>query len=46
MGRRREAVAGAGRMEEEEEVGKVGRVALDNAAIYPMFTVNDLVLTG
>lgn len=38
--------AGAGRIEEEEEVGKVGRVALNNVAIHSAFRVYELVWPG
>lgn len=34
-----EVMAGASRMEEEEEAGKVGRVAFNNVAIYFGFLV-------
>lgn len=39
-------MAGAGRMEEKEEVGKVVHVAQHNAAIHSDFRVRELVLTG
>lgn len=38
--------AGAGRIEEEEGVGKVGRVALNNVAIHSAFRVHELVWSG
>lgn len=37
--RQREVMAGAGRMEDEEGVGKVGRVALNNVATHSNFRV-------
>lgn len=37
LGRQREVMAGAGRMEEEEDSGKVGRVAQNNVAICSDF---------
>lgn len=43
---RGEAMAGAGRIEEEEEVGKVGRVASNNVAIHSAFRVYELVWSG
>lgn len=37
LGRQREVMAGAGRMEEEEDGGKVGRVSQNNVAVCSNF---------